>query len=141
MTSTKRYLREAGRWPGGVVPFGYRPEQLPGGKGWVLRIDPESANIVREAVASVIGGESLFSVTADFNRRGLPTPRDYQRIQAGKPTGKPKRDASGGVVTGLGGEPRRAPPALRTSPLPGIRRHRMIVRPRRPLRQPLSLAE
>ncbi len=127
MTSTKRYLREAGRWPGGLVPFGYRPEQLPGGKGWVLRIDPESANIVREAVARVIGGESLFSVTADFNRRGLPTPRDYQRIQAGKPTGKPKRDASGAVVTGLDGEPEREPVSWQTSSLLVILRSEALI--------------
>src|SRR5260370_22287514 len=109
MTSTKRYLREAGRWPGGLVPFGYRPEQLPGGKGGGLRIDPGSANIVREAVASLSGGESVFSVTADFNRRGPPTPRDYQRSPAGQPSRKPNRAASGAGRTRTDGDPDAQP--------------------------------
>jgi len=42
------FLRQRGQWGGGVVPYGYAPEELPGG-GWRLVPDPAEAEIVRWA--------------------------------------------------------------------------------------------
>lgn len=50
---------------GGRRPLGYRP----GG----MEIDPEEAELVREAVRRFIGGESIRSIALDWNRRGLRT--------------------------------------------------------------------
>jgi len=99
----------------------------PGGKGFVLRIDPAAAEIVREAVRRAIDGEALNAITADFNRRGIPSPRDHLRLQAGRPTGKPKRDASGALVLGKDGEPERVPVIWQTSALQKILRSEALI--------------
>ena len=69
------YLRRVGRWGGGRPPYGYRVIDNPDGKGKVLIIDPETADVVREAVRRVIGGESVTSVAAGFNERGILPPQ------------------------------------------------------------------
>jgi DNA invertase Pin-like site-specific DNA recombinase len=50
---------------GGTRPYGYER----GGK----RIDPAEASIVRECVRRFLAGESLRSITADLNARGVAT--------------------------------------------------------------------
>jgi site-specific DNA recombinase len=127
MINTQRYLREVGRWTGGAVPFGYLAVPAPSGKGFVLRIDPAAAAVIREALRRVIDGEALTAITADFNRRGIPTPRDHQRLQAGKAPGKPKRDGSGALIFGKDGEPERVPVAWHTSSLQKILRSEALI--------------
>ncbi|WP_067191783.1 recombinase family protein [Micrococcus lylae] len=56
-----------GTWHGGRVPFGYRAES------GTLVIDPEAAELVREAVQRVLAGESLYRIRTDWNERGILT--------------------------------------------------------------------
>lgn len=55
--------------PSGSVGYGYRA--VPGG----LEIVHAEALVVREAVARLLGGESLRSVAMDLNARGIESPR------------------------------------------------------------------
>lgn len=61
-----------GHWhAGGTEPFGY---DLVGAKGnRHLEMNEDEAPIVREAARRVLGGESLGSVSRDFDRRGIRT--------------------------------------------------------------------
>lgn len=43
-------------------------------------VEAEAA-VIREAAERVLGGESLRSISADLNRRGLPSPRASERIR------------------------------------------------------------
>ncbi len=56
-----------GTWHGGRVPFGYRAEN------GALVIDPEAAELVRDAAARVLAGESLYRIRTDWNERGILT--------------------------------------------------------------------
>ena len=56
-----------GTWHGGRVPFGYRA--ISGN----LVIDPEAAELVREAAQRVLAGESLYRIRTDWNERGILT--------------------------------------------------------------------
>lgn len=59
-------LAESGEWPGGGSrPFGYLADRR--------SLDPTEAAAVREAVARVLASDSLRSVAADFNERGIRT--------------------------------------------------------------------
>jgi len=69
------YLRRNKRWGGGRPPYGYQVIDNPDGKGKVLAIDPVTAEVVREAVGRVIHGESVTSVAAGFNARGILPPQ------------------------------------------------------------------
>lgn len=82
-------LRRDGRFPGGVVPFGYRPAPAPDGPGRILVVDPAEAAIVREvAERLLLGIESLVTISLDLNARGVATTRSPARSArlAGKPT-------------------------------------------------------
>ena len=56
-----------GVWHGGMVPFGYRAES------GTLVVDPEAAELVREASQRVLAGESLYRIRTDWNQRGIST--------------------------------------------------------------------
>ncbi|OAV62977.1 recombinase family protein [Enteractinococcus helveticum] len=56
-----------GAWHGGRVPFGYRAEN------GALVIDPETAELVREAMQRVLAGDSLYRIRKDWNERGVLT--------------------------------------------------------------------
>lgn len=56
-----------GTWHGGRVPFGYRA--VSGN----LVIDPEAAELLREAAQRVLAGESLYRIRTDWNERGILT--------------------------------------------------------------------
>jgi site-specific DNA recombinase len=78
-------LREAGKWPGGTVPFGriaVRAEP----NGWRLVPDPEYAPVVIEMVRRYLAGESFHMLTRWLNAEGIPSSRDAQRLRKGKPT-------------------------------------------------------
>jgi site-specific DNA recombinase len=82
VAGSHKALRERKRWGGGNPPYGYTIAPNPDGPGHVLVLDLEAAVIIREAVNRVIAGEALNSIVADFNRRQLLCPRDYQRALA-----------------------------------------------------------
>lgn len=72
--------------PRGQVPYGYRREynvvpfaQVP---------DPETAPIVKEIVRRLLGGDALYTIASDFNRRGIPTPQGRKELAAGIDRGR-----------------------------------------------------
>ncbi|MQY33117.1 hypothetical protein SRB17_10770 [Streptomyces sp. RB17] len=85
VNSWYRHARKTTRSTGGAAPFGYRYVNLPGG-GVGYEIDPESAELVREAAQRVLDGDSLNEISQDWNARGIPTNLDRARIGKGKET-------------------------------------------------------
>jgi DNA invertase Pin-like site-specific DNA recombinase len=77
-------LREAGKWPGGTVPFGRVPVRAEP-NGWRLAPDPEYAPIVIEMVRRYLAGDSFHMLARWLNEAGIPTSRDAQRLRNGKP--------------------------------------------------------
>jgi site-specific DNA recombinase len=97
LINMKTDYRTAGRWVGGHPAYGYALVPRAGG-GKTCVIDPVSSEIIREAVRRVINGEAVNAIAADLNRRGIPTPRNYERLRAGKPLKtKEGRDTSASV--------------------------------------------
>lgn len=76
------------RFPGGVVPFGYRTAPRPSGPGRVLEPDPAEVAIVLEVAERILDGATVTSIATDLNRRHVPTTRsEFRRATlAGKPT-------------------------------------------------------
>jgi site-specific DNA recombinase len=65
----------AGR-PHGRLPYGYRIIRNPTTGEAIDRVPDEAeAPIVREIVRRSVEGESMYSITADLNARGVPAPR------------------------------------------------------------------
>jgi site-specific DNA recombinase len=60
--ATKKRLRKAGRWAGGVVPFGCEVYELDGGK--YLRRNDAEAEILHEAADRLLRGDSIRSVVS-----------------------------------------------------------------------------
>ncbi|MBE8473915.1 recombinase family protein [Streptomyces justiciae] len=87
LTSSHEALRAAGRYGGGLVPFGYRKAPHPSGSGWCLDPDPETAAIVRAIVADVHQGMSLIAIARRLNEAGVPVPRDRHAQLQGRPMG------------------------------------------------------
>ncbi|MCF3938378.1 recombinase family protein [Gordonia tangerina] len=83
--SSRRKLRDTGRWTGGRPPYGYKAVPLDGG-GKRLDLDDETSARVREAFDRVVTGDSVGSIAEDFTRRGVPSPADVVRLRNGKPT-------------------------------------------------------
>jgi site-specific DNA recombinase len=55
-------IAEAGGWPGGRVPFGYRKD------GKSLRVEPSEARMLRDAASRILSGETLRSVADRLGR-------------------------------------------------------------------------
>ncbi len=89
VAGSHKYLREHGRFAGGKPPYGYRA--VLGGDGWKLAPDPATSVIVAEIVQRVLSGEAVNSISADFNIRGLASPRNAAR---GNQDGQPWRPDS-----------------------------------------------
>src|SRR5690606_14058007 len=67
--------REAGSHMSGRPPYGHRAEKVLRG-GLTVRdlvVEPAEAAVVRDVVARVITGESVVSLAADLNARGVTT--------------------------------------------------------------------
>jgi len=75
--TTRAHLRlaEQGKYAGGQVPYGLeRHLEIVDGKiVRSYRIREDQAEILREAVRRVLAGETMHAITADLNRRGVPT--------------------------------------------------------------------
>jgi DNA invertase Pin-like site-specific DNA recombinase len=84
--ATHKTLRGTTRFQGGAVPYGYWPVDNPEGKGKVLAIDPETADVVAGMVAAIMDGKSMASVRDDLAARGVLAPIDYARHCKGQPT-------------------------------------------------------
>ncbi|SHN23989.1 recombinase family protein [Streptomyces yunnanensis] len=82
----KAYFRDEGLWSGGVWPFGYRPIKVKhnGKIRWKLVKDEITAPLVMEAYLRVVEeGDAITEICADWNERGIRTPRDHQRFMNG----------------------------------------------------------
>lgn len=80
-------LRAAGRYGGGLVPFGYRKTPHPSGTGWCLAPDAEVADLVRAIVDEVRSGQSLTAIARRLNDERVLVPRDRHAQLQGRPTG------------------------------------------------------
>ncbi|MGV0603366.1 recombinase family protein [Mycolicibacterium sp. XJ1904] len=73
--SAFRHNFRAGKYRGGVPPWGYLPRQDDDGT-WRLVQDAEQVTVIREVVDRVLGWEPLRSVAHDLTARKLLTPKD-----------------------------------------------------------------
>ncbi|MCX4973752.1 recombinase family protein [Streptomyces sp. NBC_00620] len=87
LTDSHEALRAAGRYGGGLVPFGYRKASHPSGSGWCLTPDPETTPVVRMIVEEVHAGHSLLAIARKLNETGVLVPRDRHAQLQGRPLG------------------------------------------------------
>lgn len=67
MRAAKEQAASRGEYRGGARPFGYEPDGV--------TIRESEAREIRDATRRLLAGESAGSIIADWNRRGVPTPR------------------------------------------------------------------
>lgn len=87
LTGAHDALRAAGRYGGGLVPFGYRRAPHTSGTGWCLMPDPEAAALVRTIVDHVRAGQSLSAIARRLNDELVLVPRDRHAQLQGRATG------------------------------------------------------
>ncbi|MFF6880217.1 recombinase family protein [Streptomyces sp. NPDC012474] len=87
LTSAHEVLRAAGRYGGGLVPFGYKKSPHASGVGWSLVPDPETVTVVRAIVNGVHSGRSLVAIAHELEIAGVLVPRDRHAYLQGRPTG------------------------------------------------------
>lgn len=87
LMSSHKALRAAGRYGGGLVPFGYRRAPHPSGSGWCLTPDLETAELIRTITKNVHAGASLIAIARELNASGVPVPRDRHAQLQGRPMG------------------------------------------------------
>lgn len=78
VSASQEHLRRVGRFPGGVVPYGYRTVPHPDGTGRALEPDPVEAAVVRRAADEVLGGASVYATCARLNADGIKPRRAEQ---------------------------------------------------------------
>lgn len=124
-------LRGEGRFAGGVVPYGYSPQDRLDGPGRALVQVPAEVEVVREAAARVLAGEAPYRVCRDLNDRKVPAPGSgYRKRRDGT---KSKADPSDigewtvrslvNILTGdavLGRVVRQGTPVLDATGLPQV---------------------
>jgi DNA invertase Pin-like site-specific DNA recombinase len=69
--SARAHLAKSEKWPGGAAPFGYRSVPHESGSGRALVVDPEEAEVVRQAADEVLGGASCYAVVKRLNAEGV----------------------------------------------------------------------
>lgn len=72
--SAHRHNHRAGKYTGGVPPWGTLPAVVDG--EWKLVQDPVQVQTIHEVVDRVLAGEPLRSIAHDMTRQGVLTPRD-----------------------------------------------------------------
>ncbi|MFJ8593728.1 recombinase family protein [Streptomyces sp. NPDC093598] len=87
LSDSHQALRTAGRYGGGLIPFGYQKAAHPSGGGWCLAPDPETAVLVRTIMDDVLAGRSLIDIARELNSTGVLVPRDRHAQLRGRPTG------------------------------------------------------
>lgn len=126
--SAARFNIRAGKYRGGVPPWGYLPDNATG--EWRLIQDPPQVRVIREVVQRVLDGEPLRSVAHDLTARKVPTPRDRFAAHQGRAvrgyewhSSGLKRSLTSETLLGYavsGDEPVRAQdgsPVVRTDPI------------------------
>lgn len=97
-TSAARHNLRAGKYRGGIPPWGYVPEQIDG--DWRFVIDPAQAEVIHEVVKRVLAGEPMRAIAAYLNDRGIPSPRDTFATHQGR-AAKGSQWHSGGLKRAL----------------------------------------
>jgi DNA invertase Pin-like site-specific DNA recombinase len=78
--SAVKSMRLEGRWPGGIVPFGYWPAPNPAGAGRILLPHPPEVAVIRDVADRILAGESLTRIASDLAARSIPTSRSDYRL-------------------------------------------------------------
>ncbi|MFI5561495.1 recombinase family protein [Amycolatopsis japonica] len=89
---SREFMLSVARWPAGRPLFGYRKCPHPSGKGYALEWDDapffkgrtESPASVVQEMATRVQSEPRSSIATDFNRRGIPSPTAYMKMQRGE---------------------------------------------------------
>ena len=100
---------ERGNAHGGGRSYGYR--RVAQGQ---IEVVPEEADVLREAAARVLAGQSLASIVVDFNERGIPSAHGKKWrpgslgmvLRSGRITGLRESKGTGGRRGELGADPR-----------------------------------
>jgi site-specific DNA recombinase len=114
---SKDKLDQGGKWNGGTVHTGYRPEKSPDG-GWNLVPDPITASIVRRMADDILAGKSAQSIARELHSQGVPTGQGGQWRSSSvikilrSPILKGYVVACGEVVRGPDGMPVKREPIL-----------------------------
>jgi site-specific DNA recombinase len=74
-SSAFRHNIKAGKYRGGVPPWGYLPKVDAEGT-WRLVQDPEQVQVINEVTERVLTGEPLRAIAHDLTARGVLTPKD-----------------------------------------------------------------
>lgn len=85
--SAAQHNIKAGKWRGGVPPWGYRPDDSTG--EWRFVQDKQQVDIINEVVSRVLHNhEPLNRISHDLIRRGVLTPKDrFAEIRGREPKG------------------------------------------------------
>ena len=85
VTGAHAALRRAGRWAGGIPPYGYRKAPLPKGAGYKLVHDPTALEHLMEIIARVMRGDSIVSIVRYLEHEArVPSPQEYHLLREGK---------------------------------------------------------
>ncbi|AJC54934.1 integrase [Streptomyces sp. 769] len=108
--ASREALRAAGRWAGGLVPFGR--VAVKDGDGYTLRLDPVYGPVLIEMIRLFMAARS-YAVVADWLNAGkVPTSTDIARIRAGTAEGVSRTRLEGDKAKPRGA--RWASPAVMT---------------------------
>lgn len=83
VSASQEHLRKVGRFPGGVVPYGYRAVPHPSGVGRALEPHPDEAAVVRRLADGVLAGRSVYAMTVELNAEGIPPRRPLRKLEDG----------------------------------------------------------
>ncbi|MEV6347820.1 recombinase family protein [Actinoplanes sp. NPDC051851] len=80
--ASREAMRQQGRWPGGLVPFGRR--SVKGSDGFTLELDPEYGPVLKEMIRRFIDKPSFSGVAQWLNEQEIPTVQDIARIRSAR---------------------------------------------------------
>lgn len=80
----RKFLNVRDRWPGGKVPYGFKPIPHPEG-GKTLTIDPETSEIVKEMGRLFLAGRSTQEIAETFTAAKYPTPTQHMLTNSTSP--------------------------------------------------------
>lgn len=73
--AARNHLLRSGRYPGGLLPYGYRSTPNPTGPGHVVEHDPERIDTLREMVRRTLAGRTIYSTLQWLEESDAPAPR------------------------------------------------------------------
>lgn len=74
--SAFRHNIKAGKYRGGMPPWGYMPSRDEESGDWRLVQDPIQVSVIHDVVERVLKGEPLRAIAHDLTAQGIPTPKD-----------------------------------------------------------------